>query len=425
MATDPDGATRYCCRSDVVDYEGKAANLSQHSIQEIWNSPAYKKIRQQFLRNEKPKECSSCFNEEAKGKISKRLIDLKYWSEKNISADNLTLQTSAEGSYGELPLSYDLRLGNTCNLKCRMCHPYNSSAIQSEYAKLFVSDDEYLFPRAAAPYPWWEKREFIDRIKAQGSLLRRLNFAGGEPAISKEVLELLKHFVDQGQHKNIHVEMTTNLTHLSDGLLQALSQYPQVQINCSIDAYQELNTYMRFPSDWSAIERNLKRYADLPQVTFSICATMQVYNALRFTALFEVFVPMRDRFHFTPQVLFNPPFLHVSVLPQYLREEAKRRLLQFAEKDFLHPWEKKNFIAVSKQFDVSTAYEDQVVLVDRRQQFVKFTQVLDRTRGQKCLDVIPELAPLFEGYPSGYSVRPAALRDTAHKKKEPGTYCNT
>jgi MoaA/NifB/PqqE/SkfB family radical SAM enzyme len=122
----PNGTVRPCClySEPLVDNAGEEFNMNQtksFSVNELYMSPNMKTLRQDFRDGKKNTGCSKCWNEEAVGKRSDRLLynwvlrdallDIDYESEKT---ENIT--------------SLDLKLGNLCNLSCRICNLTLSSS---------------------------------------------------------------------------------------------------------------------------------------------------------------------------------------------------------------------------------------------------------------------------------------------------------
>ena len=103
-----DGQYRLCCMSlePENDY-----NIKTHTPQEWHNSEFHKKTREQMERNEWPDACTRCEQMEKQGLTSQRL-KLK--------------------AYGPGLSHLDLRLGNSCNLKCISCWHMSSSSIAEE-----------------------------------------------------------------------------------------------------------------------------------------------------------------------------------------------------------------------------------------------------------------------------------------------------
>ena len=74
----------------------------------------------------------------------------------------------------EPPMYLDFRLGNMCNLKCRMCQPQNSSQIQKEYKKIEAADpsagqfikNNFTWGQFADHItPWQDDPEFLRQVE--------------------------------------------------------------------------------------------------------------------------------------------------------------------------------------------------------------------------------------------------------------------
>ena len=82
-------------------------------------------------------ECGRCRSEEENGLNSRRQYEQQNWPKSTI--EKAQEQTELDGSIDveETPVEYyDLRFGNFCNLKCRMCGPTDSDAWYDDWIKL-------------------------------------------------------------------------------------------------------------------------------------------------------------------------------------------------------------------------------------------------------------------------------------------------
>ena len=114
------GGFRVCCNSNPAnnkvlkdDGSGKAYRIFKDDINEMWNSKWMQNIRQEFIDGKRPETCQRCFREEDAGIRSPRIGYNEKWLKDDVKIEK------------EIPLDVryvDLRLGNLCNLKCRMCN---------------------------------------------------------------------------------------------------------------------------------------------------------------------------------------------------------------------------------------------------------------------------------------------------------------
>jgi len=136
LETSPIGTVRPCClaEDEIKDELGNKYKLIQTDLREVQNSTYMQKLRQQFLDGEQPQTCRKCWKEERSGRTSKRMHTL----------DRLKhVITDSEWSVDSKELQFlDLKLGNICNLKCRICGSWSSSQFAAEELR-FDRDNEF------------------------------------------------------------------------------------------------------------------------------------------------------------------------------------------------------------------------------------------------------------------------------------------
>ena len=151
LATRPNGDMRICCvanasGADNGDYtvglvkteSGKPANFFRDSPEKAFNNDYMKSVRKTMLEGKVPASCTKCFKEEQEGIVSKRIWETGTWYlQEKIDIQELIKETELDGSIPYKLQYLDLRLGHTCNLKCVMCSPHDSSLWVSEHKKIF------------------------------------------------------------------------------------------------------------------------------------------------------------------------------------------------------------------------------------------------------------------------------------------------
>ena len=134
LETSPIGTVRPCClaEDEITDTAGKKYSLLTTDLNEILNSQYMQKLRQQFVDGEQPDTCKKCWNEESSGRTSKRMHTLNRLEH---------IVTDTEWSADAKPLVFiDFKLGNICNLKCRICGSWSSSTFAVEEVKFEGKD---------------------------------------------------------------------------------------------------------------------------------------------------------------------------------------------------------------------------------------------------------------------------------------------
>jgi len=128
----PIGTVRPCCLADdeILDNNGNKFTLSTAKFVDIQNSNHMRNLRLEFLDGKKPTTCRRCWNEEESGRKSKRMHTL----------DRLKHSLGDEPwTRDAKPLMFlDLKLGNICNLKCRICGSWASSQFAGEEISFFA-----------------------------------------------------------------------------------------------------------------------------------------------------------------------------------------------------------------------------------------------------------------------------------------------
>ena len=166
--------------------------------------------------------------------------------------------------------------------------------------------------------------------KLQG--LDQIHFAGGEPLIAPRMTELLQKCIDSGYAKNIVLTYNTNITQLPKSVLSLWKEFKTVKLFCSIDGFGKVNEYIRFPSKWSVIDKNL-RYLDentqelnLSQILLS--TTVQAHNVLNLDQLYDYLKQFKN---IVPAMnlinLYSPLYLSTQLLPNSVKKLAAERLL--------------------------------------------------------------------------------------------------
>ena len=149
-------------------------------------------------------------------------------------------------------------------------------------------------------------------------------------------------------------------------------------MNCSIDAYGELDRYIRYPSDWATIDQNFKRIRKQKKVNIEIHCTVQMYNILRLHKFLEYALPFNHKIYFN--ILNHPECLNIRVLPAKLKDAAFESLMPYLEVPKL-----KGVIDYMYAEDWS----------DKMDEFIDYTFALDKSRNQYLTAIIPEFEEYF------------------------------
>lgn len=368
LATSAGGELRVCCNSTpnqnfINKADGTAYTVYNDNIQEAWNSQVYTGIRKQFLDGEQPDMCTRCFREEASGVKSARIR----------SNDKWMLPDAKYEQDADFNIRYvDIRLGNLCNLKCRMCNPWASNQWIKEWT-LIRPNETTEEVQHLSKLTWPEHEKTWDNLFSIVDSVEQIYLTGGEPTIIMEQLKLLDYCIDNGYANNIELKYNTNLTNIPAKLIDRWKEFKIIKLQCSIDAVGELDRYIRYPSNWNKIQENFDIIQSLDNKYIEIHNTVQMYNILRLPEFIRWAEDTGNNIYFN--ILNHPKELNIRVLPKSLKELAKKQLQPYTHIDKV-----QGIIDYMMEEDWSDYYDD----------FLKYTYALDMNRNENLYDLIPE-----------------------------------
>jgi MoaA/NifB/PqqE/SkfB family radical SAM enzyme len=282
LEASPIGTVRPCClaEEEIVDNNGDKFDLNNASFVNIQNSNYMQNLRQEFLEQQQPSPCRKCWREERAGRTSKRMHTLDRL--KHMLPDQ-TWTVDAK------PLMFlDLKLGNICNLKCRICGSWSSSQFAvEELANLGPNEDrktnhhyqmlkQGAWPRENLTF-WSEIDQVVDQIQY-------IEFTGGEPFMIQEHFDMLQGLVDRGIAGNIEIHYNTNGTQYPEDADAIWKHFKLVEIAFSIDDVGERFEYQRTNAVWKEVCRNLGWFRTLREhysnIRLQVCSTVNAFNVM-------------------------------------------------------------------------------------------------------------------------------------------------
>jgi len=401
LATREDGAIQVCCRSHPI------GNIQDSTLEEIWNNDNMRRIRQQVLHGERPAECEPCFVLEDQGVESLRQRHIAGV----IPESRITLYPNALNgmdSNFKMPFEFptmEIKLNNLCNLKCRMCHPMDSTSWNDwkEVEEFYIKENNFMVKAIEdlnlmrKPYldkfddnpNWWTSLEKLLPY------FRRVEFAGGEPLMDPQhyrILDMLKPYGRQ-----IEIKYATNGTTLGISKGRTIYDYwphfKSVAVNISIDGIDDVYNYIRGNGDWNQVVENIEEIQKISNVSRIVGAVaVQVSNVLTLDEMIAHFLDELGIVFYTNIVKY-PNVLSVQVLPPNLKILAVQRLN--AVKDhvprFKHVKENPILLDLTiKQINGIINYINATDQSDKWEDCVEFNRRLDKTRNQSFTDVTPE-----------------------------------
>ena len=433
VATRPNGDMRLCCVTNasgastgdhqvglVKKEDGVPANFGKENLKEAFNNQYMKSVRTTFLEGKIPASCTKCFEEESNGVVSKRLWEMYEWDQDGLDFRELISKTDIDGTIPHVIRYFDLRLGHTCNLKCVMCSPHDSSRWMEDYEKVVSSVDsdvvvkQIRWDKTKFNNRWYENDDFWNEIFDQIPNIRQLYFAGGEPLMIKEHKKFLLKIIERGYAKNISLRYNSNGIFVSQEIIDIWSNFKQVRFAFSIDAVGERNHYIRFPTDWKDIERSLDLLDTAPEhIHCSIACAVQIFNIKHIVdfAKWKILKNYKKINKYKTDIyeagggiinlhlLYIPTFLSARILPEDDKKQVKQQLIEFKEwlwhnyrqddefwKENPYGW--RRWEAILKFVE---AEDNSTFIPD----FRKYVQSLDNIRNTDAKKIFPELSHLL------------------------------
>lgn len=433
FATRPNGDMRLCCSANAsgagIDHEvglvkmenGKPANFGRETPMQAWNNEYMRSVRTTMLRGEIPTSCTKCFEEESKGVASKRVWETTTWNEDGVDIPELIRQTKEDGTVPEKLVYLDLRLGHTCNIKCVMCSPHDSSKWVADHKKLIpiLKDSNVLqqmqWDRKEFNNFWHEKDTFWEEMYRQIPNLKQVYFAGGEPLMIREHKLFIEEIIRQGYQDKILLRYNSNGLLVDKELISLWSKFKKVKFAVSMDAIYERDEYIRHPTNWATVEKTLHMLDNTPDnIQTSLATAIQIFNIKhlpdfmkwkiesKFKKLNEGTVPGGVQMGgglVNMHLLYIPTFLSIQILPKEDKEEVRERFMDF--KDWLwknyrqdddywkhNPYGWKRWEAILNHMNA----QDNSYLLPG---FKEYVNKLDTIRNLNAAEVFPELAHLL------------------------------
>jgi sulfatase maturation enzyme AslB (radical SAM superfamily) len=411
MMVNTDSLIKFCCvaspgrSSRLLDEKNNPYSARNSTIKEVWKSQSIKSLRNAMLAGEKIEACNGCYLQEHVGKSSSRLMMTNEWVTKIGKKQFLeNLKNYIQTPDFEMPLVYlDLRLGNLCNLKCRMCSPFNSSQIAKEHFDL-MSDQDYsqIWSSQYGINPEWLRKEQIwqdsnilwDELIGLIPTLKKVYMTGGEPTLIKNNYRFMKEAIVAGVNDSMELFFNLNCTNVTDEFIGLISQFSNVAINASIDGIGEINDYIRYPSNWNKISENFQKLAALPNVRLNITPVVQVHNVLDLINILkyaeEVSIKYKKDIGIDFLFNWNPKWYDITILPSDIRQQSSDQLKQYksASNRYQSNWLIRNSVDSTINLLESPRNPEWQTLIDK---FIKMTQIYDTQRSQSFEQTFPEI----------------------------------
>lgn len=270
------GSVKTCCKSTEI-----LGDVNNQKVKEIFHGDKFNELREAFKRGEKSPSCINCWDLEAKGSKSYRILSLgkfrNYINFKDVfNSPKL--------------VNVHFQAGNLCNFKCRICGPKNSSSIISEELRHTNDSNTIKNLRRSLSLNKSITKEVTDNIIKDLEGVEYLHLAGGEPLLWPSLFYTLDTLIDSGFSKNIILEFSTNCSIFSKELLDKANEFKQVEMALSIDDIYERFEIQRGGS-WDKIYKNILSYKDnaSSNTHIKVITTVNIQNLLYLNEIYNFF----------------------------------------------------------------------------------------------------------------------------------------
>jgi len=369
------GTYHLCCHAEFV---ASPKGIGDHNQKpsDVWNGEPMKQVRRDFLDGIIPPECvETCYNLEDSGGTSNRIQVNKRFQNKTYLQD----RTKADGSLDNFPSYIDLRFGNLCNFKCRMCGPYAST---SWYKDALTNHSDIIDYYTDNDLLWDDLEQFLPYIED-------VYFAGGEPFVQDGHYKLLTTFIEAGVSKNISLQYNTNLSYSKYkkfDLKDMWSNFKTVSLWPSIEGWKHQAEYSRKGLSWDKFVENAQTFED-NITTFS--SVISIYSIYSMPELILWFKSINKDFFGT--VLQNPSYLSITCLPS-----ASKKLVIDKYKDFIYKYKQDLSDYDIKQMLSWLKYMNSNDTSHLLSEFKQEQQRLDLLRNESFESVYPEYASWYK-----------------------------
>lgn len=379
----PNGAAQPCC---VWDHSEKMCSTKTQTLEQVYNSPAWRKLRLDMMNGIPTSGCEPCYEQERNGFFSNRQSSNKHHGHHVSRAT----QTHKDGTSDTFEMTYwDIRFSNLCNLSCRSCGHIFSSSWYKDQVKLAGSD----WAKKNKPLIWAGRHEtdMLEQLMEHIDYVEQIYFAGGEPLIMDEHYHILEE-LERREKFDVKLVYNTNFTKtkLKDRyVFDYWRKFKSVAVGASLDAMGPRAEYIRAGTDWKEVEQNRQMMMEqCPNVDFYISPTLSIQNALHIPDFHRNWV---ERGFISPQdlninILLDPKWLRMDIAPQHYKDKIKEKFIKHLE--WLKPLD--SLQRATQGFESAIRALDNDMSAQLPVFWEKMNK-LDEFRNENILEAIPEL----------------------------------
>jgi hypothetical protein len=343
----PQTERRLCCASrepaqnfeQYIDTESGTGEYKPLTLEEHWNSEHVRRVRREMMQGNIPDECQVCNHK----LLNTDVYRSYFWHLTQHHYDKIWETTDETGYTTMKPVSWDYRISNLCNFKCRMCGDMLSSAWESEERKHNMIDwsnnkNNWMIPEVKKQIQAFQTetvaQELYDAVEE--NRVEEIYWVGGEPLMFEEHWRVMKRIVELEQGQRVYARYNTNLSrvdykgvNLFKDILPNLRDW---QICASIDGTGPIGEYIRTGLKWGEFYENYKRAQSIQtndrqmrlDFTLTLPGLFEIENMFWLSKDLNTQLLAKVTFAFSPDIVMSPLALPKSILTRFLQPIINR-----------------------------------------------------------------------------------------------------
>ena len=288
------------------------------SLEEHWNSKYMRDIRLKLLAGEEIPQCAVC-NDSILSQSTYRQWFTGFLFEDKI--DECFDSTDETGHTTMPPISFDYRVSNLCNYKCRMCGEQLSSTWETEkrqHGHWSPENQPFMVP---------ENKEIIQKFQKEvveeefwqaicSGVVEEIYWVGGEPLMYDIHWRAMDRLATDNNLHKVHLRYNSNLSRVRYGdnyLYDWLPQSKDWTMCASIDAIGDIGEYIRTGLVWDEWDKNFREGVALPgghdkmlmDLTLTGPGLFGLRDLVNYALENDVKVETKNMFAFHPDIVFS------------------------------------------------------------------------------------------------------------------------
>ena len=275
-------------------------------------------IRKKLMAGEEIPQCAVC-NDSILSQSTYRQWFTGYLFEDKI--DKCFEETDENGYTNMEPISFDYRVSNLCNFKCRMCGEPLSSTWEAEKRK------HDLWTPEAQPFMVPENKKIIETFQKEvveeefweyicSGTVEELYWVGGEPLMYDIHWRAMDRLATDNNLNKVHLRYNSNLSRIRFGKHYLYDWLPQAKdwtMCASIDGTGDIGEFIRTGLNWQEWDKNFREGVALPggndkmlmDLTLTGPGMFDLKNFFDYALELDVKIETKRMFAFHPDIVMS------------------------------------------------------------------------------------------------------------------------